>query len=134
MKIWKPTKEEVYRIKRAAAAEGKLRLANVLLEPGIRYNTKDVEINVKASEVPKGMLNIALIQSADDPDWNNTDLEEYGTWSDFRAGVALTEDGRAIVDFYIRMRGDRDQSLMGNISVYYANGTIARIQGYPGEY
>lgn len=51
-------------------------------------------------------------------------------------GVALTEDGRAIVDFYIyaRMTKSYEDDLRGNIEVYYANGQITRIKGYPDEY
>lgn len=129
--VWKPTAREVELIKRAAAREGSMSLGRVLLEPGIRINLVDDSKNI---DVPGGAYNIALI--TDDPDWNDTDLADFGSWVDFRKGVTLTEDGRAIVDFYIRKRFVHgwDDSLFGNVSVYYAGGRITRIHGYPGEY
>ena len=132
--IWIPTQEQCDLIKAAASREAGLRLSRVLLEPGIRYNTDNPERNNAARNIEKGAFNIALI--SDDPEWNDTDLADNGDWKYFRRGVALTEDGRAIVDFYIRARNQQpdEDSLWGNVSVYYANGRIERIQGYPGEY
>ena len=131
--IWKPTKAEVDAIKQAAAREaGRVPVGAVILDPGMRYNTKDNGKNEGACQTPRGLLNIALV--SDDPEWNDTDLNDYGAWADFRAGVLLTEDGRAIIDFYIRRRFDEDKDLLGNVTVYYAGGQITRIHGYPGEY
>lgn len=129
MKVWKPTARECELIKLAGAAEGRVALGAVLLEPGIRGNIADDTKNV---DIPGGEYNIALV--SDQPEWNDTDLCDYGVWAGFRKGVTLTDDGRAIVDFYIRKRFDADGELFGNVTVYYANGKIERIHGYPGEY
>lgn len=126
---WKPTPRECELIKKAAAREGRASVNSVLLEPGIRCNTVD---DSKNADVLGGEYNIALV--SDDPEWNDTDLVDYGEWAGFRKGVTLTEDGRAIVDFYIRKRGDEWAELLGNVSVYYSGGKIERIHGYPGEY
>lgn len=128
-KIWKPTAAECQRIKEAAAKESvpSLTVGAVLLEPGTRYNT------TPGHEAPNyDGLNIALL--SDDPGFEDTDLNDYGDWADFRKGVRLTDDGRAIVDFYIRRRFDDSGELHGNITVFYADGAIQRIKGYPGEY
>lgn len=127
-KIWKPTARECELIKQAAARESHCSVARVLLEPGIKTGPKWEQ----ASEIKRGDYNIALV--TDDPNWNDTDLYEYGSWADFRKGVALTEDGRAIIDFYIRWRFDEEQELRGNVEVYYADGRLAEIRGYPSRY
>jgi hypothetical protein len=50
-------------------------------------------------------MNIAKITN--DPDWNDTDLYDNAyTWRDFTKGVEMTDDGRAIVDFYVYNRMD----------------------------
>jgi hypothetical protein len=129
MKTWKPTQAECDRIKLAASKESvpKLEVGAVLLEPGERYNTKGKE------NPDYDGLNIALI--TDEPEgFNDTDLNQYGSWADFRKGVRLTDDGRAILDFYIRRRFDEYGELHGNVTVYYADGQIQRVHGYPGEY
>jgi hypothetical protein len=45
----------------------------------------------------------------DDPDWAGTDLHDFGDWEDaFKRGFPLTEDARAMLDFYVyqRLPGD----------------------------
>ena len=123
-KIWKPTQAQCDLIKRAAAKEGNVPLKAVLLEPGLRWNTDD-------GSKPQS-INIALV--SDEAEWGDTDLADMGYWEAFRKGVELTEDGRAIVDFYIRKRGDEWAELYGNVTAYYEGGHIVRIHGYPGEY
>ncbi len=122
MSIWKPTTAECEIIKAAAGAEAGLSPRSLVLEPGWRCNTE--------REGPSS-LNIALVTN--DPDWNDTDLGDYGRWVEFRKGIELTADGRAIVDFYIYRRG-RYEQLEGNVTVYYEAGRITRIHGYPGEH
>lgn len=118
--VWKPTAEEALMIKTAAAYEAGITVGAVLLEVGIRFNTRrDTE--------PGRSINIALV--SDDPDWNDTDLAEYAEWREFRAGVPLTEDGRACVDFYIRRRFDAEGYLLGNVTLEYRDGSM-RIYGY----
>lgn len=125
MAKWKPTAAEVKAIKAAAAREGSMGVSAVILEPGYRRNLK---------EDRPYTLNIALV--SDDPTWDDTDLDSYGEWKDFRSGVELTEDGRAIVDFYIRRRLPPRHPdygcdyLEGNVTVEYAGGRVTRIYGY----
>lgn len=116
-----PTADEVALIKKAAAKEGGLKLSRVLLEPAIRHNLE--------SDRGKSM-NIAMV--SDDPEWNDTDLFDYGYWSDFRKGVDLTEDGRGIFDFYIRARftQSHEDDLWGNVSIEIKGGKLYRIHGY----
>ena len=122
---WKPTTEECRLIKEAASTESTphVALRSLVLEPGIRFNMdseRGEHINIaRVTNEPRG--------------WEDTDLWDLATWSAFKLGVELTDDGRAIVDFYIRSRrGDGD--LCGNVTVYYAGGKVVRIEGYPGEY
>lgn len=123
--IWKPTQAECELIKRAAALESSPRatVAQLRLEPGIRYNVDDESI--------ESSFNIALVTSHEH--WDDTDLEQAWYWSDFRKGVPLTEDGRAVVDFYIRPRTDalahKLDGLLGNVVAYYADGKLAAIRG-----
>jgi hypothetical protein len=44
--------------------------------------------------------------------------------------VDLTEDGRGVVDFYIRRRGDEYKDLHGNVTIEIAGGKLVRIYGY----
>ena len=118
---YKPTKADIEIIKAAAAMESvpRVSVGAVLLEPGYRHNTKRPS--------PES-INIALV--SDDPEWNDTDLSDYGQWSEFRKGIPLTADGRGIVDFYIRRRGDQYQELHGNITIRIEGGRLVKVHGY----
>lgn len=120
-KVWKPTAAERAAIRAAGARESAdpISPASVVLEPGYRWS--------KAHEDRGSSINVALVS---DRGLDDTDLADYGRWSDFTRGVPLTEDGRAIVDFYIRRRGDPHNGLLGNVGVHYAGGRIVRIHGY----
>lgn len=119
--IWKPTQAQCDLIRRAAAREvDRTSRFSLTLRPGLRYNT---ERNVSPAS-----MNIALISN--EPDWDDTDLFDFSDWATFRKGVPLTEDGRAIVDFYVRDRNEGE--LLSNISLDYAGGKIVRIYGYSG--
>lgn len=119
--IWKPTRAECAAIRNAAAREALPRIApaTVVLEPGYRWS--------KAHEDRGSNINVALVS---DTGLDDTDLADYGNWSEFTRGVPLTEGGRAIVDFYIRRRGDQYRELLGNVTVTYEGGRITRIRGY----
>lgn len=113
-KVWKPTAAECLSLKEAAAKSSQPRISvnAVLLEPGYRQNLK----GSRGSH-----MNVALV--TDEPDgFNDTDLDDYGKWSDFRKGIPLTVDGRAIVDFYIRRRGDEYKDLLGHVTIWYEAG------------
>lgn len=125
-KIWKPTQAECDLIKRAASLESepKVSVGALRLEPGIRYNLNEgpylQTINIAALSSGKAM--------------EETDLADFGTWAEFRAGVKLTEDGRAIVDFYIVPRSEAmaqrtGERLLGNVVVFYEGGQITQIRG-----
>lgn len=122
MPFYKPSSIDCDAIRYAAYRESvpKISLGAVILEPGYRHN-------VNRPYSPEA-LNIALI--SDDPHWNDTDLSDYGKWADFRKGIELTADGRGIVDFYIRKRGDSYGDLFGNVTIEIRNGKLSRIYGY----
>lgn len=126
MKIWKPTQEECNMIKKAASLESSpyLSIFRLRLEPGIRYNLDN-------SSIPESM-NIKLVSKLED--WDDTDLSECGDWADFRKGVKLDNEGKAVVDFYIRAANDAIAqnewcSLFGNVIVEYADERIISIRG-----
>lgn len=123
--IWKPTKEEKDLIKFCAVAESGVPVSRLVLEPGIRCNTDTPERTYPY----RGEYNIAFITDCEH--WEDTDLEDYGSWAEFCRGVALTEDGRAIVDFYL---APKDGYLEGNLTIEYSDGTLMRVYGYPREY
>lgn len=116
-----PTKDDCNIIRNAAAKEAvpRISVGAVVLEPGYRYNT---------DEDRGEAFNIALV--SDDPDWNDTDLSDYGTWAEFRGGFELTPGGHGIVDFYIRRRGDVYHELCGNVVAIIENGKLVRVHGY----
>lgn len=115
--IWKPTAAEVRVIMAAAALETNQPATRIALEPGARFNLDN----------PKRGVSINIAQISDDTDWNDTDLDDFCTWQEFRKGVELTADGRAIVDFYIYSK--RERELLSNVTVYYNAGRITRIEG-----
>lgn len=119
---FKITNEQVQILRACASIESAPYVSEkgILLEPGYRYNTND-------STKPVSM-NIALVSS--DGSWNDTDLDDYGTWAEFRKGVELTEDGRGEFDFYIRRRFDEYKEIHGNVTLFVVNGEMDRIVGY----
>ena len=120
--LYCPTSDDRDRIRRAAALEAELQRPTIVLEVGRRINLAD----------GRRAINIATIST--DPEFADTDLDDYEPWPAFARGVQLTEAGDGIFDFYIRRRGDRDRELRGNVTVHIAAGKIIRIHGYPGEY
>lgn len=113
MLTWKPTRDEKKLIRECAARETGMRAGSLSVEPGYRYNLNTGRI----------AMNIATI--SDDPDWDDTDTIGVGRWTDFAAGVPLTDDGRAVVDFYLYGK----ETLKGNLTVTYAAGNILAIHG-----
>jgi hypothetical protein len=121
---FKPTPEQIEIIKMCALHEGGDSgppFNSILLEPGIRCNIEDTSKPTS--------INAALVTNHAD-DFNDTDLHDYGFWSDFRAGVELDPNGRGIFDFYIRWRGDSNRDLFGNVTVYVNAGRMHFIEGY----
>lgn len=119
--VYTPTAADVAVLRTCAAREATPPIAEggVLLEPGSRYNTQ--------RKGASSSINIALV--SDDPKWIDTDLADYGTWKQFRAGVPLAPAGRAIIDFYIRARGDAERELRGNVTAYVEGGVLTRVDG-----
>lgn len=107
---WKPTSLQCDSIRDFAKREvqGLFRM-----EAGTRINLHNSDIEQS--------LNIALVAQTDN--WADTDLHDFVSWAGFRAGVPLTEDGRAIIDFYCYSR----EGLETNISVYYKGGVIVKM-------
>lgn len=126
MNIWKPSRDEVKRIRAAANYEcGQ----PVQLEAGQRFNTETPSTAPYPELVHYGYhLNIAVL-SPDPETFEDTDLYDHVQWSDFKKhGVELTPDGRATVDFYCYGYGPEGE-LESNITVYYANNQITKIDG-----
>lgn len=116
--IWKPTKQEKQLIKDCAVAECGYK--TIRLEVGERYNLDD-------GFAAKESINIALVGR--ESDWSDTDLLSPLPWGTFCKGVPLTEDGRAVVDFYCYRTVDGDQQLVSNVWVTYENGVIKSVEG-----
>lgn len=125
-KIWKPTKQEIRRITAAASLESSPRLwaHQIELEPGKRHSTN---LNNDTESI-----NILLVSIH--PNWDDTDLAEVMDFDEFKSGVELTSDGKAVVDLYIRCKDDElseahGTSLYGNIVVYYDTDRLIKILG-----
>lgn len=120
-RTWKPTPAECKLIRDAGRREAGA--ARFLMEVGLRFNCDTPERESGYA------MNLARV--SDDPDWADTDLAGFEPWAAFRKGVLLTDDGRAIVDFYVSTPATRweDSELRGNVTVTYAAGRIERIQG-----
>lgn len=121
MARWIPTKEERDLIRTAASKEVGLSIRRLVIEPGIRTAN---------DSLADAQMNIALLTN--DPDWNDTDLADMSDWDTFCEGVVLTNDCRAIVDFYIYTRGN-DGQLESNITAEYSAGSIRSIMGTSGR-
>lgn len=109
--VWKPTAEECAQI-RAYAKRRVLGLKK--LEPGLRYNREDESVSTS--------INIARVTKHSDG-WEDTDLSDFSSWAAFRKGVELTDDGKAIVDFYAYDTWE----LRDSVVVYYKDGAILAI-------
>lgn len=110
LKMWKPTADECKKIRDYTKQEVR---ALSRMELGTRINTQDTSETVSS--------NIAIVAKTEN--WQDTDLADLISWADFRKGVELTEDGRAILDFYCYSR----EGLETNISVYYKDGAIFKL-------
>jgi hypothetical protein len=70
-------------------------------------------------------MNICFV--SDEPDWNDTDLADNAyKWADFAKGFELTEDGRAILDFWVYSLGYHGE-LETNVQAYWIDGRLARV-------
>lgn len=125
MAIWKPTQAQCDLIKQAAVLESspKGTLGQIKLEPGVRHNTVHPDTPLS--------FNIAQVSSL--PDWSDTDLYDRADWQQFRKGVELSQEGTAIIDFYIHARTDaiaeKLEYLLGNIVVFFKDGDLCAIRG-----
>lgn len=110
--IWKPTQAECDLIRSAArrAASGMTKL-----EPAIR-----------CGDSVEDSMNIARVTHNED--WEGSELADFGTWALFRKGVPLTEDGRAVVDFYVQGRHE----LLTNVVAYYQGGELVEVRNTSG--
>lgn len=121
MPLWIPSRDDIVLIKHYASVETGLAAGRLILEPGSRFNIHEphtIDANINLMLVSK--------QSAEDC-WDDTDLEAPKTLDTFKSGVTLTDDGRAVIDFYVR---HKEHGLYGNVTVYYSAGAIQKIVGY----
>lgn len=112
--VWKPTAEEC-KVIRAAAKRSCSGLRRI--ELGSRVSLTD-------SEMPTS-LNVARVAQTEN--WEDTDLHDMHGWAEFRKGVELTDDGRAVLDLFIFDQWGLD----GNMTVYYKDGAIVRCTTNP---
>ena len=121
--VWKPSTKECLQIRAAGRAD--VGRSRVTLEPGER-------VNIKHQGIEKS-INIARVTRLDASldDWSDTDLWSPVEWSEFTKGVELSDDGRAIIDFYVREPNTRHDigELLSNIVVHFADGKIQKIEG-----
>jgi hypothetical protein len=133
--IWKPTAAECKLIKECAARESypPLRPTQITVTPMNRVNTKDPSqpIDFNAARVTKTPWGTEERSS-------DTDLWDKASWTEFRKGVTLTEEGHAIIEAVIyHVSGERffeDEGLYGNLTVYYSGGKITKIRGLSDVY
>jgi hypothetical protein len=118
MPFWIPSREDIALIKQAASTETGLAAGRLILEPGARFNIDDE--NVERN------INIALVTKCADDSWDDTDLDSPYDLTEFKRGVTLTDNGAAIVDFYVSNK----DGLHGNVTVYYSDNKIQKIAGY----
>lgn len=118
MPFWIPSREDIALIKQAASTETGLALGRLILEPGARFNIDDESLERN--------INIALVTKFSNDSWDDTDLDSPYDLVEFLRGVTLTDDGKAIIDFYVSNK----DGLHGNVVVYYSAGRIDRIIGF----
>lgn len=113
--LWKPTPSERRIIRDCASRSAGMR--SVKIEVGERYLIEAVNLT---------SINIRLLSN--DPDWNDTDLYQSLPWSEFVRGVPLTDDGRALVDFYVYSPGEYGE-LKTNVQACYEHGALQWVEG-----
>jgi hypothetical protein len=125
--IWKPTQAECDLLKKAAAKETGHPLKHLRLTMGVRYNTDQPDL--------EGVNWLMVSKLVGDAMGDDTDLVSDTDWETFRKGVLLTEDGKAVVDFYIRPINEATADkhhydhLMGNVVAHYEDGKLTHIAG-----
>lgn len=109
--IWKPTPAEKKAIKAFAARAEKRKPTQLHFMIGERYSlTRGITAN---------NTNVMLIDNT--PDWEDSDLNQTWPWSNLAAGIELTPEGRAQVDFYVYERGYDDYGdLLTNVQAHVA--------------
>nr|DAF93631.1 MAG TPA: hypothetical protein [Myoviridae sp. ctshb19] len=108
--VWKPTAEQCAQI-RAVAKRGCSGLRRI--ELGTRVSLTDHELPTS--------INVARVAKTEK--WEDTDLFDMRTWADFRKGVELTDDGRAVLDLFLYDQWGLDSHAI----VYYKDGAIVKV-------
>lgn len=119
--IWKPSTKECFQIREAARKEVGRKRVTIEVGERVSLTNCDKEHNI----------NIARVTELTGDSWSDTDLWSPVDWSEFVKGVELSDDGRAIIDFYVREPNTKDDigELLSNIVVYFSNGSIQKIKG-----
>jgi hypothetical protein len=104
-------------------AQIQTRIKGIRIEAGERYNVADDR---------RANLNIRLV--SDDPDWNDTDLNDFVDWASFlRTDIQPDAQGRVLVDFYISSLGPHAE-MQDNVQAEWIDGVLTRITaGLDGE-
>lgn len=117
-KLYKPNAEEKRIIRRCA--EKSAGFKRVEINPSTKRHLDDLS-------KPEHM-NILFVTN-EPKGWNDTDLaDNCFSWGDFLRGVEMTEDGRAIIDFYVYDMG-RYPELQTNVTIYVEGGRLVRVDG-----
>lgn len=98
-----------------AAARIEVKTNRVSVEAGTRFN-----INTH-----KNSINIAAI--SDDPEWNDTDLNDYRDLKDLIGTEIEEKDGKVHIDFYIYLGPDRE--LESNVDLIWQDGKLVAANG-----
>lgn len=108
MSVWRITPEDRRAIRAYAAQVEKRRPGQITIEAATRVST--------IFEGSKTSMNIYRVDQT--ADWSESDLHDKWAFSDVKT-VALTDDGRALVDLYVyeKVPGDVGE-LLTNVQAY----------------
>lgn len=119
MTIWKPTADDKRTIRAVAAASERCK-------PG----ALQIEVAERASITPGSnavSTNLLLVGGTPEDLFAGSDLHQPLPWNELDCGIELTEDGRAVVDFYVyeKVFGDHGE-LLTNVQAH-----VKVIEGKP---
>lgn len=116
--IHKPTSEEKKIIRECAQRSSGYK--RIEINPSTKVNLNDPSRGHH--------MNICFV--SDDPEFRDTDLFDNAfEWRDFTRGFEMTEDGRAIIDFYVYSHPGENPELETNVTAYWEGGKLIRVDG-----
>lgn len=122
MNIWKPSRNEL----------------KVIREVALRSATcRRIKIEAQYRRGPRGVSLNDYLASATPHHAEDTDLEDFADWAEFKRGVPLTDDGYAHVHllvYKVDPWGWEHHDLDTNLEVYVENGRLAWLYGYSNKW